>query len=530
MSRYRGESCLKIWRTSVDTSAESDPMSAEFRFGGFVIDVRRGVLLVEGTERPLRPKSFALLQHLAERAGHLVGRDEIMEAVWPGTYVTEDSITQCIRDIRRALGDEGASLLRTLPRRGYMLALPSPSPIPGSPAVSDPMLTPSPGRPIVLLSPFENIGDDPNQRYFVEGLRADLVTDLTRFQELQIAAPTTADILPDSVIEGPCYRLHASVRRAGGRIRLSVRLSESLSGINLWAERYDRSLDELFDLQEDLTNHIAASVDTRVGREGLRRLRRRAPSNLDAYDLYLHGRELHGRTTEQDTRLARQLFDRAISADPLYAPAHAWQAYTVQRGFTLGWGTPKGRAALDVALSFGRQAVALEPDSSPCLARVALVLALMGRHTEAVETAERSVRANPCDAASRATFGEVMSMFGSYDAGVAELQTAISLNPFHPPFWRATLGRALLLDGRHKEAIEELERSRADAPDYRPCESSLVVAYVETGQMEAARTAAKEFLRLRPDFTLKTYDGVFGFSQRSDTDRFLRAFRIAGLH
>jgi tetratricopeptide (TPR) repeat protein len=201
----------------------------------------------------------------------------------------------------------------------------------------------------------------------------------------------------------------------------------------------------------------------------------------------------------------------------------------VQRGFTLGWGTPRGRAALDLALSLGRCAVALEPESSPCLARVALVLALMGRHAEAVETAERSARANPCDAASRATYGEVLSMSGSYEAGAAELHTALSLNPCHPSFWRATLGRALVLAGRHDEAIEELERCRAEAPDYRPCHSSLVVAYVETGQMEAARQAAMEFLRLRPGFILQDYDGVFGFSRRSDTDRFLDAFKAAGL-
>lgn len=508
-----------------------EQISSSFRFGRFVLDLRRGALLADGAERPLRPKSFALLRHLAERTDQLVGRDEIMEAVWPGTYVTEDSITQCIRDIRRALGDEAAHLLRTLPRRGYLLAAEAAAPqaAPCGAAVPEPLPAPPTGRPIVLVQPFENIGNDVEQGYFADGLRADLVTDLTHFQELQIAAPATAAPLPDGMAGRACYLLRGSVRRAGGRIRVSVQLGDMVSGISIWAARYDRPLDDLFALQEDLTNHIAASVDTQVGREGLRRMRRWAPANLDAYDLYLHGRELHGRTTEQDTLLARQLFERAIAADPLYAPAHAWQAYTVQRGFTLGWGTPRGRAALDLALSSGRRAVALEPESSLCLARVATVLALMGRHAEAVEAAERGARSNPCDAAGRVTYGEVLSMSGRHEEGVAELRTALSLNPFHPPFWRATLGRALVLAGRHGEAVGELERARGEAPDYRPCYSSLVVAYVETGQMPAAREAAREVLRLRPGFTLKGYDGVFGFSLRSDTDRFLDAFKAAGL-
>lgn len=503
----------------------------DYRFGRFVLDLQGGVLLMDGLERPLRPKSFAMLRFLAERAGQVVGRDDIMEAVWPDTYVTEDSITQCVRDIRRALGDEDAHLLRTMPRRGYTLAIDPPpaAQLKGTMPESGTVPALPTGRPKVLVLPFENIGGDVDHGYFADGLRADLVTDLTHFQDLHVVAPSTADHLASGVAGPASFTVGGSVRRAGGRIQVTVQLSDGASGVSLWAERYDRPLEDLFAVQEDLTNHIAASVETRIGREGLRRLRRYPPANLDAYDLYLQGRELHGRSTERDMLLARQYFDRAIAADPLYAPAHAWQAYVVQRGFTLGWGEPKGRAALDLALSFARRAVALEPDSSTCLARLALVLALAGQHAEAVQVAERGVRANPCDPAGRAAYGEVLSMSGSHEAGVGQLTIALSLNPFHPPFWRATLGRALLLAGRHQEALEELQRARIDAPDYRPCHSSLLVAYVETGQIQAARKAGQDFLRLRPGFSLQDYDGVFGFSRTSDTDRFLAAFEAAGL-
>lgn len=510
---------------------ESGGAPTAYRFGAFVLDLHRGCLASGGTEIALRPKAFALLRHLAEQAGRVIGRDEIMQAVWPGTFVTEDSITQCIREIRRALGDEG-ELIRTLPRRGYMLSNAEPD-APRMPAQAviggDPVQAPPAGRPLVLVLPFENIGGDPDQGYFADGLRADLVTDLTRFQELQVAAPAGPSPLVDGGGGKACYLVQGSVRRASGRIRITVQLTEAQSGIAVWAERFDRPLEDLFALQEELTNHIAATVDIRVGRDSLRRIERRAPANLDAYDLYLQGRDLHGRTTEQATLLGRQILDRAIAADPRYAFAHAWQAYTVLRGFTLGWGLPKGRAALDHALSFAQQAVMLEPESSLCLARMALVLGLMGRHAEAVEVAERGVRANPCDTAGRATYGEVLSMSGDHAAGVTELRAALSLNPFHPPFWHATIGRALLLAGRHQEALDELLRARAEAPDYRPCHSSLVVAFVETGQMDAARAAAQDVLRLRPGFRLRDYDGVFGFSRQTDTERFLSAFRAAGI-
>jgi TolB-like protein len=362
----------------MDSKAES----ARYAFGRFVLDLGGGALLEDGEERALRPKSFDLLRHMVENADRLINRDEIMQVVWPGTFVTEDSITQCIGEIRRALGDVKQVTLRTVPRRGYLLARPvsryESVAAARSAVVTDlggcnEMTLPSTGRPIVIVLPFENIGGDPEQGYFADGLTADLVTDLTRFQELHIASPprqavnggpSPAGAVADALPATSRFIVGGAVRRAGGGLRITVRLADARTNVNLWAERFDRPLEDLFAVQEDLTNRIAAQVDGQVGREGLRQMRRRPPANLDAYDLYLQGRELHGLATAADTLLARQMFDRAIAADPGYASAYAWQAYTVQRGFTFGWGEPRGRAALDVALGFAKRAVALEPDSA----------------------------------------------------------------------------------------------------------------------------------------------------------------------
>ncbi len=519
---------------------------AVYRFDRFVLDLRRGVLLADGKECALRPKSFALLRYLVENAERLISRDEIMHAVWPDTFVTEDSITQCIKEIRRTLGNGAQPLLRTLTRRGYLLAVPvsrldtaaaAAVPVSGTVAALPRELSAPPtGRPVVILLPFENIGDDPAQGYFANGLTTDLATDLTRFQDLHIVAPQLqgtdpASPAPDASLQalppGARYVLSGTVRRAGGRIRIAVQLGDAHSGVSLWAERFDRPLEDLFSVQEDLTNHIAASVDIQVGREGLRRARRHPPANLDAYDLYLRGRELHGRTTEADTLLAREVLDRAIAADPNYAPAYAYQAYIVLRGYIFEWGQPRGRAALDLALELASRGVALEPDSSLCVMRLAFVLALLGRHDEAVAIGGRGVRANPSDAASRATYGEILSMAGAHAAGAAELRLAISLNPYHPPFWTAPLGRALLLAGQAGEALTELQRCAALAPDYRPCHSSLVVACIETGDLAGARAALRQVHRLWPGLARGNYDAAFEFRNQSDTDRFRAAFRAA---
>jgi adenylate cyclase len=282
-------------------------------------------------------------------------------------------------------------------------------------------------------------------------------------------------------------------------------------------------------VQEELANRVAGLLDSQVRQDGLRRARRRPVASLDAYDLYLQGRDLHGRTTAADTLAAREILDRAIAMDPDYASAYAWQAYTVQRGFTFDWGEPRGRAALDLALRLANRAVTLEPDSSLGLMRLAFVLSLLGRSEEALETGRSAVLANPCDFGGRASYGEILSHAGEHEAGVAELRLAIGLNPFHPPFWRAVLGRALLLAGHSEDALAELRRCAALAPDYRPCHTSLVVAYVESGRLEEARAALREYLRLRPSWTLSTYNGVWGFRREADTVRFLTALRTAGM-
>src|SRR6202522_137244 len=229
--------------------------SARYAFGRFVLDLGRGVLLEGAEERALRPKSFSLLRLMVENADRLINRDEIMQVVWPGTFVTEDSITQCIGEIRRALSDVGQVTLRTVPRRGYLLAGPvrpcddvggAPSASVADPGEQAEMPSPPTGRPIVIVLPFENIGGDPEQGYFADGLTADLVTDLTRFQELQIASPprqaenpgpSALEAIPETLPAASRFIIGGAVRRAGGRLRITVLLSDARTHVNLWAGR-----------------------------------------------------------------------------------------------------------------------------------------------------------------------------------------------------------------------------------------------------------------------------------------------------
>lgn len=513
---------------------------AIYYFDRFTLDLIRGALLAEdGSALPLRPKSFDLLRHMVVNAGRLMDRDELMQAVWPGVFVTDDSIAQCIKDIRRALDDQMQRILRTVPRRGYLLDVSVSCATHPSMTVGDvvpPLPTPDANRPMLLVLPFENIGGDPEQHYLADGIADDLVTDLTHYHDLCVVTPAgqrrgslSSELSDFTVPEEVTYIFTGSLRRSGGRNRVTVRLNDARTGVNIWAERFDRPLDELFALQEELAERLPNYLVTQIERDSMRRARRRPTDSLDAYELCLRGRELHSRATEADTLRARELFARAIEIDPDYAKAYAWQAYTVQRGFTHLWGEPRGRPAAELALALARRAVEIEPDSSFCLGRLAFVLLLNKAWDEALNTARAGVHANPCAAGARYFYGEALTHAGDPAEAEREFRLALSLDPFHPPGWRAALGRALLVSGRLQEALAELRLFTARFPGYAPGLHTLAVAATETGEIGEARAAVHSLLRIHPDLTVRRASECLFFRDPALTERFRAGFRAGGM-
>jgi TolB-like protein len=525
-------------------------LKAIYRFDGFTLDLKRGTLLAaDGSQLALRPKAFAMLRYLVERTGNLVERDELMQAVWPGVFVTDDSIGQCVKDIRRVLRDETQSLLRTVPRRGYVLTVSVSRTIAGEsdalvgdPVSADaagPMPTPAANRPMIVVLPLENVGGDPEQGYLADGMTMDLVADLTRFQELYVVSPPrqVAGLLalgassPSgwAVPDAADYVFSGSVRRASGRLRVTVRLDDARTGISLWGERIDRPLEELLTLQEELAERLPAYLVSQIEREATRRAWQRPTNSLDAYHLCLQGREHHLRATEPDTLRARELFARAIELDATYAMAYAWQAWTVQRGFTHLWGEPRGLEAAVRALAFARRAVELQPDSWFCLSRLAFILLLNAGWEEALETARAAVRANPSAADARQTHADVLTHAGDAVEAESEIRLALTLNPFHPPSWRALLGRALIAAGRPEEALAELRFCATRMPSYAPGLHALAAAAAETGRIEEARAAVALLLRNNPRLTVRSACGCLFFRDPAMLERFRTGFCTGGM-
>lgn len=297
----------------------------------------------------------------------------------------------------------------------------------------------------------------------------------------------------------------------------------------MWAERFDRPREAFFALEEELAERLPGFLASHIVRDATQRMRRRAPSSLDAYGFNLRGRELHLRGTETDTLAAREMFAQAIALDHNYAAAYAWQAFAVQRGYTHLWGEPRGKAAAVEALALARRAVELDPGSSLCLGLLGFVLLLNAEWDEALEMGRAAVRANPCAAEARYHHGEILMHAGDPAGAEPEFRLAMALDPFHPPSWRAAMGRAFLAAGRPVEALAELRFCVGRFPGYTPCLQTLAAAAAETGHPDEARAAVAAILRGHPGLTVESAVGSLFFHDSAMNDRFRAGFRAGGM-
>jgi DNA-binding winged helix-turn-helix (wHTH) protein len=504
-----------------------------YHFDEFRLDVARGTLQgLDRTDRPLRPKAFLLLRHLLEHPGRLHERDELFEALWPGIVVTDDSLTQCISDLRRALGDRANHVLKTLPRRGYILI----AEVEKRPARPD-VVAPAPSSAQAAVAPSTTAHVDPEETRcalvlmdrsrgqhgtgdstLAEEFVSDLFLYLTRFEGLRVVdAPSGAHA------EG--YRVRCDVRVSGEQLHCAILLEDAQSGGVVWAEQYNDPFVSRTAWIEALIAPLATRIDWQVATESRRRARQKSLSTLTARELCLLAGDHHQRGTEADTAVAYDLLEQAIALDPNYAAAYAWQSYVVQRGFTYGWGPVKGEIARDQALALARHGVLLSPYSPICLARLAWCLLLCQHEQEAVATVRMALSGTRAAGISvRVTCCDVLAHTGHAKEAVELIERTLELDPYSHPTIYAVLGRSLLMAGEPGAALPALRICASRLPDYAPCYHSLLVAAHATGHGGEARLALTEIRRLQPDWDPHTGKGQWFFLGARDAAHFQAAF------
>ncbi|WP_262268423.1 adenylate/guanylate cyclase domain-containing protein [Microvirga yunnanensis] len=374
---------------------------------------------------------------------------------------------------------------------------------------------PQGGRPTIAVLPFANRSGDPEQDYFSDGLTENVLTALARFPHLFVVSRNSTFSYKGKVIDltevgrtlGVRYALEGSVQKAGDQIRVSAQLSDTRGGAQIWAERYDRPLQEIFAIQDEIAERIAARLGATIQRAEVAAGLRKPTTDLTAYDYYLRGRSLR-QTNRRDKAIeARTLFEKAVELDPLFAPAIAELAFSDYREVALRWDPPSREKVLERGLSYAERALAAEP-SLP-LAHMVMGDLLLRRlsHDEAIRWARRAVELNPSEAEYHAGLANILTFAGQVEEAVSLMRRAFVLDPLHPPNYDMYLARALLLDRRFDEALPHLRDCARRAPDYWPCHLFSAVAYAHLGRAAEARSAIED---LRRNSTVRSIGGFLG--------------------
>ncbi|WP_430441719.1 winged helix-turn-helix domain-containing tetratricopeptide repeat protein [Shinella sp.] len=496
---------------------------ARFAFGPFVLDSGAGTLLRNDDPVAVGHRGLKLLAALVRRPGEILGKAELMDAAWPGTAVEEGNLTVQIAQLRKLLGpaEGGGEWISTVPRVGYRFT--------GAiaPHRMDRVPRPLPDRPSIAVLPFVNVSSDPQQESFSDGLTEDLITDLSRMPGLFVIARNSvfaykgraADVRVIAEDLGVRYLLQGSARHAGGRVRINAQLVDALHGDHLWADRFDRSLDDIFAVQDEVAGKIVEAL--------LGRLRapppRNRPKSLEAYDLCVRARKLID-DSPQTAREAHLMLTRAVALDPHYAEAYRWLAMNHWMGW-VHWGEPE-EPARGLALALAEKAVAIDPNDAGCRWVLANLLAYERRFDEADAEFDRAIALDPNEADTFATRSDILVLAGRVEEGLEQIRKAFRLNPYPASWYYLTLGQAQYAAGAYEAAVETLIRDETYRTGSR---RFLAASLAQLGRLDEARAEVELFLIANPHFSTSQWAETEPFRDAATRAHFVEGYRRAGL-
>jgi adenylate cyclase len=400
-------------------------------------------------------------------------------------------------------------------------------------AVLAPAALPLAGKPSIAVLPFTNMSGDAQHEYFADGIVEDIITELSRYSELFVIARNSTFTYKGRAVKvqdvrrdlGVHYVVEGSVRRAGNRVRVTVQLIDANTGNHVWAERYDRDFVDLFDLQDELTRAIVATLPGRLGAAEAERLRRKPPSDMAAFDYLLAGKIHHHRATPEDNDEALRLLDKAIALDPQFAQAYAWKACTLGQAAERGFRDPPEKFLM-LAWEEINKAVALDENDVECHRLLCEVCIETRQLDQAVLHNERALAMNPNDPRLVAQKGEVLTWLGQPAEAVEWLETAMRLDPHGAPARAHLLGRALFGARRYAEALEAFRRIRSPRPGHL---AFMAACAAQLGRADEARERAAAAVALKPDLAISSFVKGLFYREAGDRDHLAAALRKAGL-
>lgn len=493
-----------------------------YRFGDFEVDTDRFELRRGGRALPVEPLVFDLICFLVENPARVLGRDEIVEQVWKGRVVSDATISSCVKSARKALGDSGdsQSYIRTVRGRGFQFVAelaaeaevrpPDPEASANgqfAPLHEDPGTQGShlPDKPILAVLPFNNLSADVDE-YFADGLTEDIITNLSRFRDLMVIGRTSTFRFKGQAVDLPelaarlkaGYVVEGSVRRAAGRVRITAQLIDAATGVHLWADRYDREMEDIFAVQDEVTRTIAATLGVKIQDVATQRALRKSAVELGAYDCVLRARRYTSMLSEEMHAEARDLLEQAVAKDPGYAEAHALLAnvYLAEHRFDANpRPDPIGRA-----LKMAQIATRLDPQDAYARCWLGIVHFFRRENDKFEAEAQRALSLNPNDPETLADIGHYLAFMGAFERGLELSLRARQLNPLHPGWYHFSSAR-YHYDRRDYEAmLADIER--VGLPHFYWTHLLNTAALGQLQRPEASASLARVYA-LKPEFSAR---------------------------
>ena len=399
---------------------------------------------------------------------------------------------------------------------------------------------PIPDKPSIAVLPFDNMSGDPEQEYFSDGISEDIITDLSKISGLFVIARNSSffykekspNIAKVSRELGVRYVLEGSVRKAANRVRISAQLIDGTTGGHVWAERYDRELQDIFVVQDEVTNEIVNALKVNLTRGEQQRTERKGTENLEAYDRYLRGREQFWRLDREVQGQARAMLQRAIELDPEFAAAYSMLSLSYTLEYINRWSDSPERSQ-KLAREFAQKAMELD-DSHPT-PHVAMSLVCMWTRrqdrsiVEAEVEVEKAIALDPSSAFAYSVYAQTLHYAGRSAEALEKIETAMRLDPHYPDLWLHFLGQIYFMLERYEEAVLALQRRLIRYPETDISRVLLAACYGHLGRINEARTEWSEVFRINPDYSLDYHLKVLPYDDTADLDRVVDGLRKAGL-
>jgi TolB-like protein/DNA-binding winged helix-turn-helix (wHTH) protein len=526
-----------------------------FRFEGYTLDIARSSLRTADRDVELRPKSFEVLRYLIENADRVVTKEELLQSIWPNVTVTDQVLAHCVSEARQAIGDDDQAIIKTVPRRGYRFAAAVSRVVTnagGPPSAAAEVkgrssgpddgrrLTPElslPNTPSIAVLPFSNMSGEED--YFADGMADEIITALSRCAWLFVIARNSSFAYKGKAVDvrqvgrelGVRYVLEGSVRRAGNRLRFTGQLIDCSSGTHIWADRFEGTASDVFDLQDRFTASVVAAIEPRLQLAEIKRTKHKPATNLDAYDLFLRAQHLADEFTAESTAAALRYLEQALAIDSGYAAALALAAYCRAHLFSHGW-TQDPEAEMQEGLRLAARAIELGKDDGNVFWMAASVALLLQMDPlRAGELAYRSLELNHNSAMALGVAGRAEEHSGNIDKALELLCRAERLSPREPRGWliKSAIANAYVYEGRIDEAIAACRRALDLNPRYTPALRVLTVCFVKQGRRSEAAEVARKVLAIEPQLTLTRLRARVMFINAEFWNEYSAALRVAGI-